>query len=195
MANMSFSMQIAEFIAKTKGNRDLVVRAVAKKIDDKIIERSPVGDPSTWARNPNVRKVFGKVRVKKDWQLGFMSGETSSFRMGGMGYVGGRFRANWQISIGSAASGTLDLADKDGAATAAAHAAVIGAAKAGDVIYIVNNLPYARRIENGWSKQAPIGLVALTIVEFQTIVDNAVNGVRAGTSSSDFTQGYSTYKL
>ena len=36
---------------------------------------------------------------------------------------------------------------------------------------------------------------ALTVVEFRTIVDNAVNGVRDGTTASEFAQGYSTYKL
>lgn len=165
MANMSFSMQIGAFIAKTKANQELVVRAITAKIDEKLVSRSPVGDASYWQRPPPP------------------------------GYAGGRFRANWQLSLGSPATGKLDLTDKDGSATLSAHAGVVGAAKAGDVIYFVNNLPYAKRIEEGWSRQAPIGLVALTIVEFQAIVDNAVNGVRAGTSSSDFAQGYSTYKL
>ena len=165
MANMSFSMQIAEFIAKTKANQDLVVRAITMKIDNKVVQRSPVGDAKYWKSKPPP------------------------------GYAGGRFRANWQLSIGSPTAGVRDLIDKDGSATIAAHSSVISAAKAGDVIYLVNNLPYARRIEEGWSRQAPVGVVALTVVEFRTIVDNAVNGVRDGTTASKFAQGYSTYKL
>ena len=88
-----------------------------------------------------------------------------------------------------------DLIDKDGSATIAAHGSVISSAKAGDVIYLVNNLPYAKRIEEGWSRQAPIGVVGLTVLEFQKIVDKAVLELRGGTSESDFAQGYSTYKL
>lgn len=165
MASMSFSMQIAEFIAKTKADTDLVVRAITMKIDNKLVQRSPVGDAKYWKYKPPP------------------------------GYTGGRFRANWQLSIGSPTAGVRDLIDKDGSATIAAHGSVISTAKAGDVIYLVNNLPYARRIEEGWSRQAPVGVVAITVVEFRTIVDNAVNGVRSGTTASELAQGYSTYKL
>jgi hypothetical protein len=31
--------------------------------------------------------------------------------------------------------------------------------------YIQNNLPYAERLENGWSKQAPHGMVKITLYE------------------------------
>lgn len=161
----SFSLQIAEFIAKTKADMDKVTRATVMKIDGRLVERSPAGDASYW-KNPPPK-----------------------------GYTGGRFRGNWQASIGSPASGALDVIDKDGSATLAAHASVISVAKAGQVFYLVNNLPYAQRIEKGWSRQAPIGVVALTVVEFQTIVDDAINGVRAGTSAEDFAQGYSNFKI
>ena len=165
MAGGSFSMQISEFIAKTKANQDLLVRAITMKIDNKLVQRSPVGDAKYWKSKPPP------------------------------GYTGGRFRANWQLSIGSPTAGVRDLIDKDGSATIAAHGRVISTAKAGDVIYLVNNLPYAKRIEEGWSRQAPIGVVGLTVLEFQKIVDKAVLELRGGTSESDFAQGYSTYKL
>ena len=165
MTGKSFSLQIAEFIAKTKANQDLVVRAITMKIDNKLVQRSPVGDAKYWKHKPPP------------------------------GYAGGRFRANWQLSIGSPSAGVRDLIDKDGSATIAAHGSVISTAKAGDVIYLVNNLPYAKRIEEGWSRQAPIGVVGLTVLEFQNIVDKAVLELRGGTSESDFAQGYSTYKL
>jgi len=165
MASMSFSLQVWAIIAKTNSNLDLVTRAITMKVDNKLVQRSPVGDAKFWKHKPPA------------------------------GYTGGRFRANWQLSIGSPATGVRDLIDKDGSATIAAHGRVISNAKAGDVIYLVNNLPYAKRIEEGWSRQAPVGVVALTVVEFHTIVDDAVNGVRNGTTASEFAQGYSTYKL
>jgi len=39
------------------------------------------------------------------------------------------------------------------------------------VIYLTNNLPYAQRLEEGYSQQAPAGMVALTIQEFQAIAN------------------------
>jgi hypothetical protein len=49
---------------------------------------------------------------------------------------------------------------------------------AGLVFYLTNNVPYAQRIEDGWSRQAPNGLVALTAVEFQQIVDEAAGATK-----------------
>lgn len=176
---MSFSLQIAAFVAKTKRDLDDVVRYVLQDIDGKVLSRSPVGDPSNWAIPLTKSRKTGKMHFNAP-----------------KNYVGGRFRGNWQLSIGSPATGILDLVDKDGSATKAAHAGVIATAKAGGQFYLTNNLPYAIRLENGWSRnQAPLGMVAITVVEWGSIVDNAVNGVRAGTSVGDFAQGQDTYKL
>jgi len=82
----------------------------------------------------------------------------------------GRFRGNWQLAIGSVPEGTLELDDKTGTATIAKGAAIALGMNAGDTIYFANNLPYARRLEEGYSQQAPAGMVALTVQEFQSIV-------------------------
>jgi hypothetical protein len=82
----------------------------------------------------------------------------------------GRFRGNWQTAIGSVPSGTLDLDDKIGKATVAKSEAVTMGVKAGDTITLVNNLPYGPRLENGWSGQAPNGMVSLTAQKFQQVV-------------------------
>ena len=82
----------------------------------------------------------------------------------------GRFRGNWQLAIGSVPEGTLELDDKTGTATIAKGAATVMGINAGDTIYFANNLPYARRLEEGYSQQAPAGMVALTVQQFQSIV-------------------------
>jgi hypothetical protein len=41
-------------------------------------------------------------------------------------------------------------------------------------IYIQNNLPYAMRLENGWSKQAPAGMIAITLNELQHKYDGMI---------------------
>ena len=83
----------------------------------------------------------------------------------------GRFRGNWQVAIGSVPSGTLELDDKTGTATVSKADLKLVGAGAGDTIYLANNLPYAVRLEEGYSTQAPAGMVALTVQEFAAIVD------------------------
>ena len=93
----------------------------------------------------------------------------------------GRFRGNWQVAIGSAPTGTDDAAEFPAGdavdvkgpiyyAKLSGGEATLFGAKAGDTIYFANNLPYARRLEEGYSQQAPAGMVALTIQEFQSVV-------------------------
>lgn len=88
----------------------------------------------------------------------------------------GRFKGNWQVAIGSIPGGTLEINDKDGGATIAQATATALGLKAGDIIYLVNNLAYARKLEFGWSKQAPAGMVRLTVSEFGAVVNDAVSG-------------------
>lgn len=92
----------------------------------------------------------------------------------------GRFRGNWQVSIGSIPQGTLELNDKTGQATISKVQAETLNLKAGQVIYLINNLPYGPRLENGWSKQAPAGMVDLTVREYRPIVDAVARELNRG---------------
>jgi hypothetical protein len=83
----------------------------------------------------------------------------------------GRARANWQVTIGAQAGGTVELNDKSGGATMSKATAASAGFKAGDTIYLTNNLPYIRRLEEGSSQKAPAGMVALTVQEFAQIVN------------------------
>lgn len=79
----------------------------------------------------------------------------------------GRLRGNWQCTLNVKASG-----ETNGNARSAISKtkATTGKAKITDSIYLMNNLPYASVIENGSSKQAPQGMVKVTITEFKRIV-------------------------
>lgn len=92
----------------------------------------------------------------------------------GKGYVGGRFRGNWQVTIGAAPAAALDRIDPNGSDTIAAAAAALASFKVGPPIYIQNNLPYAIPLEYGHSTQAPQGMVRITVTEFEQIVAQAV---------------------
>ncbi|MBF8692355.1 hypothetical protein [Pseudomonas fulva] len=92
----------------------------------------------------------------------------------GQGYVGGRFRGNWQFSIDSPATEELDRIDPSGSETIAALLSQVQALTIGQTAYIVNNLPYAIPLEYGHSTQAPAGMVRVTLANFQRIVDDAI---------------------
>ena len=77
----------------------------------------------------------------------------------------GRFRGNWMVAIGVKPDGTIETTDQSGNATLSEGARPISELRDFDVVYIVNNLPYAERLENGWSQQAPSGMVAVTVAE------------------------------
>jgi len=80
----------------------------------------------------------------------------------------GRARGNWQTTIGAPAIGTVDAKDPSGCA-AIAKATAVGLtwrARTGASILLTNNLPYIERLEHGYSKQAPSGMVAITVAEF-----------------------------
>jgi hypothetical protein len=89
----------------------------------------------------------------------------------------GRFRGNWQTTIDAPASGAVDLLDKTGAASVSAGVGALSSVKAGETVWIVNNLPYAQRLENGYSDQAPAGMVRVTVTEFQRYVAQAASQV------------------
>lgn len=91
----------------------------------------------------------------------------------------GRFRGNWMPSVGTALSGYGDAVDPSGNGVIASAAATVEGADLGDVIWMVNNLPYAKRLEDGWSGQAPGGMVHLTARKWQPIVDRVVAQVVA----------------
>lgn len=88
----------------------------------------------------------------------------------------GRFKANWLASANTYKLIILDTTDKSGITTINAASAVALSAKAGGIVYLVNNLPYAQRLEYGYSKQAPAGMVRITIMEYQQYINKASAG-------------------
>jgi hypothetical protein len=87
----------------------------------------------------------------------------------------GRFKSSWMVSVNSIPSGDPGIIDKSGAPSFAQVDAAVLEMKAGDTITMTSSLAYARQLEFGWSKQAPAGMVRLTIGEFQGVVDQAAS--------------------
>lgn len=87
----------------------------------------------------------------------------------------GRFKGNWQAGIG----GVNPAIDSPPNSDAVGRTAVtLDGWKAGQTIYLTNSLPYAKRLEHGWSKQAPAGMVRLTVQNYARALAKAVQEVK-----------------
>ena len=138
----SFEDQIKGVKGRFVIKSERVVRGVVLEIGKSIIEMSPVGDPSYW--------ISGAPK----------------------GYVGGRFRANWDYGFNSIPRQQYDDVDKSG--NVSMDRVKSGLTEAFGVHYIANNLEYSQKLENGWSRQAPNGMVKLTAMKFASFVKDSL---------------------
>jgi len=84
----------------------------------------------------------------------------------------GTFRANWVASVDTIdRSSDLSKTTKDvNEAVTAATAVITNGAKLGTTVFISNAVPYAGKLEDGYSPQAPAGVVAPAL----TTIKNAL---------------------
>jgi hypothetical protein len=90
----------------------------------------------------------------------------------------GRARASWNASIGSINPAVAPEGQHPKSASAlAAKAATVLAGYGADgrlpVVWISNNLPYIGELENGHSRQAPAGMLKLSIMEEEAAFNQA----------------------
>lgn len=145
---MSFELDLKAFAEKTSAKANAVVRKIVIDVGTALVLKSPVGDADYW-QHPAPP-----------------------------GYVGGRFRANWQYGLSSPVLTTSEKIDPEGGATIQGIVGKVKPDAAGEVHYITNSLPYADRLEHGWSRQAPQGMVGLTVLEYGPIVEAAAKAVQ-----------------
>ena len=90
----------------------------------------------------------------------------------------GRFRNNWYLSTTYAPNlTTTTQTDPSGMAALNRISSGLSSIQMGTPIWITNNLPYATRLEYGWSKQAPAGMVRISAARFQAYLTKAVQEV------------------
>jgi hypothetical protein len=90
----------------------------------------------------------------------------------------GRARGNWNVSVGEADGSTNDAAkDKTGVKTIMSARGALRGAVYGDDVWIANGLPYIGRLEKGWSKQAPGGMVRLVAAELQPLAERIIREI------------------
>ncbi len=83
----------------------------------------------------------------------------------------GRFRMGWQAKVGNP---SLWMPPEGAESYAVPNASTLlassGLTTPFQALYITNNLPYAERLEEGWSKQAPEGIVAQTVASINQFI-------------------------
>ena len=138
----AFEIALNDFVEETVPEQHLKLqKKIAIDLLARIIDKTPVGNPDLWA---------------------------ASSLPPPPGYVGGRARANWQISTASPPSKPIDAIDPQGDVTETVGLTKLATAKAGGTIWIYNNVRYIKRLEDGWShKQAPLGMVAVSLAEIE----------------------------
>lgn len=76
----------------------------------------------------------------------------------------GQARANWRFTTTKISGAYLaSRRDPSGAAAIGRLASVVASLTLSKPVYMTNNAPYIQRLENGWSKQAPAGMLAKNV--------------------------------
>jgi hypothetical protein len=138
-----------QFLKQYRANQQKVLEASAKIINTsllemykRIIDRTPVGNPSLW-KYP-APKDYVPGTLKASWRIDF-SGNTKDSR--------GRFTSASQIGNSGGISFKINSTNSNARAA------------------IYNNQPYAQRVETGWSTQAPSGMMRITLLEYTSIIN------------------------
>lgn len=101
----------------------------------------------------------------------------------------GRARGNWLLGLGSpqfysarADKHKTPVNDQGRGQSSAKDSLLNGLqafeATSGQSIFITNSVPYIGKLEYGSSKQAPAGMVRITVAEFKQIAEQAARNVR-----------------
>ena len=124
------------------------INSTVREMVEKIIERTPVGDPSLW-----------RYKAPAD-------------------YTPGTLKASWEINTTNSARDVntgrfKKMSSTDGSeSTAQQWAGIKLNTNTNPSITIVNRQPYAWRVEYGsWSTQAPAGMMRVTVKEYAPLLE------------------------
>ncbi|HAV2159510.1 TPA: hypothetical protein JHK28_000140 [Enterobacter cloacae] len=189
----TFSRSVQFFVDMAKEDAEAVVKTTAIKILGRLIDMSPVGNPSEWKINASRMEVRRLNSMRRQMSMYSYTNKQGvrKFRPGRKlkeqkliapaGYVGGRFKGNWQCGIDYSPDGETGRIDRSGERTLNIGATALMRFRIGaKSIFFVNNVPYANRLEFGHSKQAPRGMIRVTAQNFNQIFNEAVREVRRG---------------
>lgn len=139
-----FNLVIEDWLAKEVPVKAAELqRTIVAETLTVIVQATPVGNATKWKNNV-ARAAKGLQPLPK-------------------GYVGGQARRNWQVTIEAPAQIPLPGTDQSGTAAISDGLRVAASITQPSRVWISNPLPYMEPLENGWSRQAPQGMVAKAI--------------------------------
>lgn len=124
--------------------------------------------------NQQVNAIFNELRQRADTLVAVVVLETDAKLKEQSPVDSGRFRASWRISEGEIDASVNTEADT----TPQQYNEEI---KAGKDYYLTNSLPYAQRLANGHSKQAPSGWVELIAMGIESRINQVAGDLNART--------------
>lgn len=109
----------------------------------------------------------------------------SSVRMTDLTVLGtpvdtGSARASWHPNIGKPAGRNVETAGGAGYPQRSSVMAVANALQIGQSFSLGNGLPYIRRLEYGYSAQAPGGMLRVAAAQWRPVVAEAVRDAKRG---------------
>ena len=142
-----FAQQVVKFGNETVPERlQQIVRVASATALYSLVRKTPVGMPETWAPQSLPPPP---------------------------GYRPGKARGGWQVMINRSTESDINRIDPSGTGTIASGLAVIKRAGPFDTVQIFNNTPYILELERGHSRQAPHGMISLTVAQLRTLRFNA----------------------
>jgi hypothetical protein len=86
----------------------------------------------------------------------------------------GEARGGWQVAIGEPLFTETGRLDKDGSETVLTGLAALRGASPFSRIYIGNAVPYIGDLDEGYSSQAPLGILKVVVPAFRNIYKDAL---------------------
>jgi hypothetical protein len=132
-----FSIRMNAIAARVEGAGTRVQRQVSIAILQPLVMATPVGNVALW--------------------------NAQSRHSAPQGYVGGRARGNWHVSVGGPDAKVVEGEDSAGNRTIAEGKTAIDTSTPKEPIYLNNNLPYIVPLNQGHSHQAPAAFVETAV--------------------------------
>lgn len=162
---MTFTLSLANALKDAGDDAERIARGTLLQLSTNVIKRTPVGNPDLWIYNRGTKESPQYV-------------DYLAYRDPPAGYVGGSLRGAWNASIGSPdMTKNRQRKAKTGGAAISRVSKVTKALEMGQAFYLTNPLPYAYRVEFGWSTQAPEGMLRRSIAEASRVLNKEARKV------------------
>ena len=131
------------------------------------------------AKEIKLTQIAGYMEDQVEQLLRMTVLETDSRLKEGSPVDTGRFRMSWQVSENAANSRPVPKGDYKGTSAPLKGSNYrAGQEKLGNYYSIHNNLPYAERLANGYSQQAPAGWIDLIAKQMQAYVKSQYEKIK-----------------